>query len=328
MPVSKAEQRIPSGFVVADLGQVVAASGNRAYLISYYASPVARGHKQSYVALVTDGGLQSSVDSYQWQVLSEDVSTTDGVWEYTPEVVGSFTLNLTLKDGGGATLETLSLEQRVISPNEDLENLVAQSNTTHPVAGDPVASREVINDYLAHIHAVAPVSSAELLNRLLFGISYVESQANDQEARDTLISSLRTALEGGDSQAQSFFDQAAPGAGICGLRPELLAMSLEHGGSPIITWTDLPSEVDEREPALVPIRESLAGLAEDRRIDLFNVLRFPRASLKACKLVFDALRTRYFSGHSLDSITGSRPEILALIDQYNTGPYLVSTGSP
>jgi hypothetical protein len=328
MAVRKAETRIPLGFVADDLGQTAATADGKATLVSYYQSPVAQGHKQNYVVIVTDTTWQSQVVTYRWQVLGTNVDTTEGVWEYTPGAITEIDLNVTLKRADGTDLGTVSLQQTVVSPNEDLENLIARSNTTHPVAAAPAVSREVINDYLGLIHAVAPVSSHEILNRILFGISYVEAQANNQAARETLLATLRGLVEGGSTQAANFLTQATPGAGICGIRPEmftLLAIVIPRVTT-MFTITPAPAISFPADAATVTrwlgeINTALVAAADPVRIDLFNMLRFPRLSLKCTQLMIEGLQASQFSGHTLSAIFGVQSDILSLIDKYKTGPH-------
>jgi hypothetical protein len=98
-------------------------------------------------------------------------------------------------------------------------------------------------------------------------------------------------------------------------------MSLTPGGSPLIPWEELPTDGAERQIALTRIQTALAGLAEEVHIDIYNMLRFPKANLKACKQIFDTLRTRYFGGNSYASILGNDTQAAQLINQFKTGPF-------
>src|SRR5688500_6673840 len=103
------ETRLPEGLAAADLGQAVVEPDGSAALVSYYRTPVAVNRKQTYVVFVLDATLRSQVATYQWQVASVDVDTPDGVWEFTPNSAGDMALNVTLQNGSGGTLKTLSL---------------------------------------------------------------------------------------------------------------------------------------------------------------------------------------------------------------------------
>ncbi|MEM9920239.1 MAG: hypothetical protein AAF990_19240 [Bacteroidota bacterium] len=318
MPVPKAETRLPFSFQAADLGQTVATGNGHAVLVSYYASPLAQGRKQTYVLFVTNPTLQGNLQNIRWQVNNEDVTNQETVWEFTPADTGSFELNVTLLDNSNVELETLTLTQVVAPVNQELENLIELDDATHPVAGDPTTSREIINDLLVHLHDIADASSNEILNRLLFGISYIEANDHDQAARDRLIGQLRTHVNGG--QAANFFQDAAPGAGICRLRPEILAMTIQSGASPLIPWELLPQDDAALQTALTRIRAALAALSENHRIDLFNVLRFPKASLKATKMIVDNIRAQLFSNNSLETIMTNTANATSLLNHFKTGP--------
>lgn len=315
------ESRLPENLSADDLGQAVVSSDNKAALVSYYTSPICINRKQNYVLFILDSALNAQVASIQWQVRLTDTDTTEGVWEYTPDDLGEMTLNVTLKDSSNATLRMLSLTQMVVAPNEELETLVALDNRSDPVAGDPATSREVINDFLPWLHQVAPISTDETLTQLLFGVSYVEALDQNQGDRDSLITRLATELN--NSRAANFFSRAAPGAGVCRLRPEILAMTLQSSGSPLIPWEELPTETSARNAALSRIQTAMAGLSTEQQIDIFNLLRFPKANINACKSILDALLARYFAGSSYSSVMGNAGHSQRLLNNLKTGPLAV-----
>jgi len=315
MTVRLTESRLPSGFSAMDLGQATTSSDGHAALVSYYHTPVVRGRKQTYVLFVLDAGLRGRVANYRWQVREIDENTSVGVWEHNPPTEGEMTLNVTLKTSGGETLRVLSLTQTVVAPNRQVENLIVQDNASYPVAGNPGVSREVINDFLALIHQIAPVASEEVLNRLLFGITYVEAQDHNQTNRDRLIAHCEEALNGG--HADRFFQRAAPGAGICRLRPPLMAMSLTPS---LITWEVIPAGGAPRQSALTRIQTALAGLTQDNHVDIFNRLRFPKASLKTARQLLEAIRDRYFRGTNFVSLMANDTQAGQLLEHFKTGP--------
>ena len=189
MAVRKTERRLPADFAATDLGEAVVSPDNKLALVSYYSSPIALNREQTYVAFVLDAALQGSVAHYQWQLGTLDTQTETGVWTHSPDDVGTMELTLTLRDGGGASLKSVTLSQTVVPPNQDLENLI-QLDVVRPAADDPATSREVINDFLLYYHQLAPLATAEHLNRLLFGISYVECQDHAKSDRETLLGNL------------------------------------------------------------------------------------------------------------------------------------------
>ncbi len=322
MPFPKTETRIPFNFQATDLGEVAVSSDDNVAVIAYYATPIAIGRQQTYVVIITGTQLQNDTTAIQWQVNNLDTTTTEGVWEYTPNDEGPFTLNVTLRSSTNEVLNTVSFEQTVLPLNQDLENLIVQDNATHPVAGDPDTSTEIINDMLMHIHSIAPVSTDQVLNRLLFGTAYTEALDTPKNARERLIAELRRHVNNG--QASSFIQNAATGGGICKIRPEILAMTIEHSGSPLIPWEDIPLDDAARQIALTRIQATLSALPENHQIDLFNLLRFPKANLHACKLIFDKLRSRLFSGNPYNTIMSNDTHAHQIIQQFKSGPYAIS----
>lgn len=323
MPVPKTEIRLPFSFQATDLGEAVVSSDSQVALVSYNASPLAQGRKQTYVLFVLNATLQTNLERIRWQVNNRDITNQETTYEFTPTDTGTFQINLTLFNNQGAELSRLSFSQVVAPVNQELENLITQDDVTHPIAGDPATSREIINDLLIHLHAIAAVPAQEVLNRLLFGIAYIEALDHAQTARDQLLQVLRDHIN--SDRAADFFRDAAPGAGICRLRPELLAMTIQEGGSTLIPWETLPTGETERQAALTRIRTVLAALPEPQRIDLFNVLRFPKASLKATQLIIDNLRTRLFGGSTLETIMPDSTNATNLINQFKTGPLAPAT---
>jgi hypothetical protein len=322
MAVRKTERRLPVGFDATDLGEAVVSSDNKLALVSYYSSPITLTREQTYVAFVLDSALQGSVAHYQWQIGVLDTQTTTGVWTHSPDDVGTMELTLTLRDGGGASLKSVTLSQTVVPPNQELENLI-QLDVVRPSADDPATSREVINDLLLYFHQLAPLASAEHLNRLLFGISYVECQDHPKSDRETLLAHLADQING--DNALAFFQQANAGAGVCRIRPPLLAMVYSPGGSALLPWAELPQDEAARNAAITAQQTTLSELAEEKHVDIFNLLRFPKANLTLCKQICDALRTHYFAGASYSTILVDATRAGQLIDEFKTGPYALET---
>lgn len=318
MSYPKTESRLPFNWQVADLGEAARDTANKLALISYYSSPLALSREQTYVLIITDNTLQNSFHSIRWQIRNTDVTNQVPVWKHTHDQTGPTTLTVTVLDNGGAELARVSLNQTVAPLNEALENLIQLDNATHPVADDPVTSREIINDLLPLLHNVANVGTHETKHKLLFGVSYTSALSHPKADRDRLINTLMGHVN--NSRAADFFTNAAPGAGICRLRTEILAMTLPAPANPLTPWQLLPAASAQRTTALTTLRGTLAGLSEANQIDLFNVLRFPKASLKALDLVIDNIRTKLFGGNTLDSIMGNSTNADQLFKHLIHGP--------
>lgn len=58
------------------------------------------------------------------------------------------------------------------------------------------------------------------------------------------------------------------------------------------------------------LRQKLAALSEDERVDLVDIARFPKSNILACARILAALRDRYFSGAKfadvIEGMSGAR----------------------
>ncbi len=72
-----------------------------------------------------------------------------------------------------------------------------------------------------------------------------------------------------------------------------------------LPWTEMPQATAARAAADEQLRESLAALDGAARIDLFNLVRFPKSNVVQTARMIEALRDHYFSGANFhDVITG------------------------
>lgn len=104
-----------------------------------------------------------------------------------------------------------------------------------------------------------------------------------------------------NTQEEDFSTLSAEGAGVCGIRLPLLAMTFGNP-SPLLAWTELPEPAAQRAVAEEQLRQTLAALGETQRIDLFNVARFPKSNITQCGRILEALRDKYFNGTSFDDV--------------------------
>jgi hypothetical protein len=322
MPTRKTEQRLPANFTADDFGQFQGDSV--AVLISYHPSPVVKDRTQTYVAFVLDAGMQGTTVSYRWQTGSDTINTDHGVLEYAHSAEGDMQIALSLLDGGGAVLKTISLAQRVISLNAELETMIDTPDEVTPTAADPETSRELVNDVRAYIDEIAPRSAdgESSLNRLLFAVAYSMAMVVSPPGRAAHLEKLASALDEG--AGESFADQARNGLGLCQVRPGVLGMYLSAtpGGSDwLIPRRIFPNDPEARATMQSELNAALAQLDEAKRIDLFNLLRFPKSNLKMTALLLEALRQQYFPGQTLPVILADKDKAKTLISQYEEGPF-------
>ncbi len=324
MAVRKTESRIPQipGFTIDDLGQNATSGTNASVkIVSYLSSPLAVNIFQNYVVFVEDAALQPNVASYEWIFNNNgtitNATTRNGVNSFLPTVVGTLSVTVNLKDGANTTLHTVALQQQVAARNLELEQLIDQEGTSSPSAGNPTVSRDVINGLRIFADAAASPVTDNALNRLILSITYSNLSANNPTLRNTLLENCSAALE---TTPDTFFTTGQNGIGVTKLRPHLAAMFIQDGGNPLIPVTERPS-VSASTATQTTIQTAFNGLPETRRIDIFNLLRFPKTNIRICKLVLDGLKARYFSTEAFPAVLGNRNKARRLIREYETGPY-------
>ncbi len=323
MAVRKTEQRIPPGLSASDLGQ--SASSGDVHLISYLSSPIVDNRVQSYIVFVEDASMVPTVSSYEWEFDNNGVTTSEttsnGAIMYAPTNLGNLSVTVTLKDGSNTALATVSLQQNVIGLNPALEVLVDATDTGYPAAGHPLTSREVINELRIYVDATAPVSTEDHLNRLLLAqITETSFQVNKDE-RNQNLEDLATLLDSGNHA--TFLSQSESGIGVGDVRPQLLAMVLNEPGvspaAPYIPLVEIRSVATQRTEDLATITTNFNALSEDKKIDLFNRLRFPKSNISMCRLIMDDLLNRYYSGSTFENTLNDRTKARILITQLDTG---------
>jgi hypothetical protein len=316
MPVRKTESRIPANFQASDLGQAVVAADRRCALVSFVTSPTVVGRENTYILFVTDPALAGTAHAFEWSFgvgdLAADVqNTTFGEITYQPADTGPLTVTVRALDAANAEQAKLTLTQEVVSPSMELEAMIGEAiEQPGPGAADPIALRELVNEHCAHYQSTtlsAPEAGdafAQFLFRLaLDGVSRRPSLRRKQQLRQ-----LAAAINGSDVD---FSAAIAEGFGVCNIRLPLLAMMAPaSGGSPILSWTELPEARDQRGFAEEQLRTKLASTSETSRIDLFNLVRFPKSNISQCGRILETLRNRYFSGASfqdvLEGMSGTR----------------------
>ena len=328
MAVRKTEQHIPIGFTAVDLGQATVSIDSKAALVSFYSTPIAHQRLQCYVVFVLDEVLVNQVDHYDWSIHNGDnvdtLVTEFGYLHYQPRLEGSMSVHVALKETSDQTLMVLKMEQRVIPPNSELEALCNQKEYIAPLAGHPETSREVINDLRAYIDELAPrdVVSSSSLNRLIFAITYVEVMGLSIEQRNTMLEQITRAFEVDNPSA--FVEEGDAGIGVCRIRPHVMGMYLPKtpgGNDWYISKREYPKEDDKRLSINRELLEELMNLPQEKLIDLFNLLRFPKSNLKLAVKLIEGLKAQYFPSTDLDILINDKDQIQSLLNQFKKGPY-------
>jgi hypothetical protein len=321
MAVRKTESRIPDTFQAENLGQAITASG--CTMISYVTSPLVNNRPNQYVVFITDAGIAASTNSYEWTVEESGVApiisnSTVGELALEPTHSGSLRVSVRVLNGSGGELAALTLNQTVVPPSEELEDLIAESNEdAGPGMADPDALRELINQYNPYYQSVTLQQSEPIggFKRLVFNMCFDGVMRRTEEERKRHVDQLALALNSGDSD---FATLSTQGVGVCNVRLLLLAMTLPG----MIPWTLMPTDANERALRLSDLHQDLARLDENKKIDLFNLARFPKSNIQVCAKMLENLRNQYFNTTNFDDVltgmSGARAQWI--IAQYRQGP--------
>ncbi len=330
MPVRKTESRIPINFQTSDLGQAVLASDGRCALVAFVTSPIVVNRENNYVVFVTDAGLAGSAQSFEWTFTESDgapntQTTQNGEVSYLPQATGSLNVAVRILDAGNAEQANLTLDQEVVPLNAELEALIENAqNEAGPSVANPDVARELVNDHNPYYQAVAlqTPESGDGFKQFVFSIVFDGALQRVAARRKKHLERLAASL---NNQEEDFFTQTAEGAGVCGIRLPLLAMSFGNP-TPLLEWTELPEPSAQRAAAEEQLRQTLAALDEAQRIDLFNLARFPKSNITQCGRIIEALRDRYFSGANFNEVltgmSGTRAHWI--VRHYREGPLLRS----
>jgi hypothetical protein len=308
MGVRKTESRIPANFKPDDLGQAVVAADGRCALVSFITSPLAIDRENTYVVFVTDAALAGVTDSFEWSFtenggVADKQITQDGEVSYRPKSIG--TLNLVVRILGADNTEkaNLTLVQEVVKLNAELENLITDArNQTGPGVSNPDIARELINDHNPYYQGVMlqKPEGGDGFKQFVFSMVSDGVLQRRTVQRKQHLDQLAISL---NSQGKEFVTLTAEGAGVCAIRLALLAMTLPQSPgnpAPILNWTELPEQ--QRSFGDEQLRQNLTALNEDVRIDLFNLIRFPKSNITQCGHILETLRDRYFSGTNFSDV--------------------------
>lgn len=323
MAVRKTESRLPDGFQPSDLGQAVTSAGGTCSLISFVTSPLVINRTNQYVVLIQDAGLAASAASYAWTVTESsgapiNSNSPTGELTYVATKIGNLQVAVNVLDGGGGTLATLTLQQDVTDPSEELEDLITESaDTPGPGMANPDALRELINEHNMYYSGVALQNPETGLGfkRLVFNMAFDGVLKRNPFERKRHLNQLADAVNAGTSDLATVSTQ---GAGVCSVRLLLLAMTIPG----MVPFTLLPQDANQRALAANTLYQSLAQLSDEKKIDLFNIVRFPRSNIIYCGRILENLRNQYFAGTTFDDVltgmSGARAQWI--IGQYRQGP--------
>lgn len=321
MAVRKTESRIPDSLQPEDLGQAVTSNG--VSLISFVTSPVVVDRNNHYVVMIVNAGIAAAAQSYEWSVSvnggAATVSVTNiGEFMVDPQQTGTLVVSVNVRDAANATLATVTLNQHVVSPSEQLEDMIAEAHSqAGPGMADPDALRELINEHNLYYQNVTTQNAEPLtgFRKLVFNLAFEGVMKKDGAERRRHLDQLAMAINSGE---MDFTMLSMDGAGVCSVRLLLLAMTVPN----MMPWTLLPEDPNERTLAAQELHQSLSQLDDNKKVDLFNLVRFPKSNITSCGRILENLRSRYFGTTNFDDVlTGmSGTRVQWIIAQYRQGP--------
>ena len=327
MAVRKTESKLPDGLVPEDLGQCVAASDGEVILLSFIISPLVINRVNTYVVFVTDPSMAATVEHYEWTITEENTTAvvqTTGIGEltYMPQTVANLTVQVKVITNGNNELATLILNQEIVMTNAELEELIHSSaDQPGPGIGNIDVARELVNDHNPYYQGVTLQTPENGDGFKQFVFSMVSDGALQKNAtqRKAQLDQLAASLNDGTDDYTTLISE---GAGLCKIRMTMLAMVIPG----TLDWMELPEESGARTAADEQLRQTLAALDENKKIDLFNLVRFPKSNITQCGKILEALRNRYFGNANfndvLSGMSGTRAHWISR--HYREGPLLTA----
>jgi hypothetical protein len=335
MAVRETEKYLPAGGAEG-LGQCDV-DGKYA-LVSYLSSPVPQGLDIDYVVFATDG---AAADTYEWTFKEipgglSTLSTTDiGVARYRPKQVGLLEVRVQVLLAGNV-LAKHKLTQIVIQPTGHL--FTKLDSILAAMIGDPDVTLEVMHAFKPYILETTRPDSAAVPAAFLAAMVYAQVNRVGPAQRSTDLHTAGDCLN--DSSATATDGPYLQRLGVCQMLPERLAMVAPRPGAPAspssyIAWDDLPAVESARDAKSKTIRAAYCALPSKAKIELYNLLRFPKANVSMCAALLTRLKNRPQRWPALaaaDMLTEANEGVLAtLATEYESGPvaanYVQPTGA-
>ena len=328
MPIRPTESTLPEGFNPVDLGQAhqIPGAGNAKYaLVSYLTSPIAKDSVIDYVVFVVG---ETSDDakrfSFKWTFThfpsnaKKEKTTDEGIFSYKVDAVGELRVSVdVLRDG--QVMEKLKLTQEIRELDPALEQLLDPAGmlkhlnvdrSLGSLGGNPPTSRELINNFQQYVlQAVGPPGNIDLPARFVAAILYAEILRvgkDDLFGRDAELKAVASELNGDLFSAPG--TQSDNALGVAQITMQTLAMVIgppPAAGAPApgtapatyTPWTEVAVDENKREADRAKILANLNNYMPEAdrpklKIDLFNLLRFPKSNIKMCARLLRRLFNR------------------------------------
>lgn len=338
MTVRKTESQIPGGIAnISRLSDHVCVQGSIA-LVSYlpstimYISSTRELAQNTYVVMFDTPPLTDV--TYTWRlkmylpgqsdtnpffhneikgdkgIFELDYQKTEKAWCISDAV--KLTVEVELSTG-----ETLILSHQIAKVQKDIDHLERQNVNPNPTAGKPFITKLIeasLADYLDMIEKLDPVVCTQgnlLKSKVISAIiynTYVQFFAGQALEKYRIMNNGVGWLDylNKDKTQQFGFmdlpeisDDAYKSVGVCGIRPEILAMfitSSNIAGTPTLTPFTKRKDKDQssyNREIIVNIAEIIEGTITGSRnigVDIFNLLRFPKSCIEMCGLLLEEIK--------------------------------------
>jgi hypothetical protein len=273
------------------------------------------------VVFVEGEELWEKVGSYEWEVRDADTasplkseSTAAGVFEFKPDKIGSLVVTVSiLNEDGNQVLRVLKIQQKVQAPNVALEVMLTDPMDRAALGGHPDTTRELVNDLKPYVDAAFKSSAYpdKVPRRLLAAVAYLQVFETPKFWRSRHRGLELAAEELNGVFLSSFTTQIDNALGVCQIRPQTLAMILRDPNSEdgvwdsdmsldpqdqiseaYPNWRELSYDKEQRGIERKAILKAYNGLALETKIDLYNLLRFPKANIRLCFELLTHLKER------------------------------------
>ncbi|QNU68625.1 M23 family metallopeptidase [Ruminiclostridium herbifermentans] len=304
------ESRLPSGLSPHELGQAVLSDCGKYSLISNLTSPLRVGinngeaivNKVEYYVFINETNIAEFFNyKYQWNItlvdsdgksnifLKNEAPVENGFVYIDVNKTGKLIVSVTVLNNDSCI--ELRLEQNVIELDITLENLYSKIKSNKGInigalAGNIETSREIINDFHNYIILAAPppslansissswaFHSTDIPAKFLTAIVYELIFAYPNNTKDYRINACESAA---NFLNQDNFDEFLLNytymipLGVCGITPQYAANILN-------VYPDLSNKDDN---------------GRIQRIDLFNILRFPKTNIQVCSAILSSIKSK------------------------------------
>lgn len=360
MKLNNTESQIPGGFNLKNAQKLGFATENRQknsnyILVSYFGELLRQSKgtieypiRNTYVVFVNKGVSTPSTYECVFDFFIKDhpetiqhkvISKNTGVFNLNTEEISTLKEKVIVKVHVTLTLKgivpeiTFSIEHTIENLRGDIEALFkADSHTRNAIGGNPSITRLLGNDYWPYFKEYTEFFDSKKVDtppNLVAAVVYLYQLNNSLKSQNE-NQKLWEAYINKRTECNSL--KKIP-LGITHIRPYLLAMFLkkfdgsEDGKTDenLIGRLNWDSKDSHRRYEQLVFDKFKSGSTDQNKIDIFNLLRFPRTSIFTCGAYLKALQ-RNSPGHpewksmSNDELLENKEAIRTIVSEYKRGP--------